>query len=513
MLPPDVETSPPEIIVPPIPQNRPVQDRARAERMERQRKELVGNYEKFGRKNPRWDAAAQEALTAFAHFQVYPIYNESAETWGVEQNRLELIGDDQIIAWKAARRALDAGCNDPLIQHIYARLSEGERMVERESRVRIRQAASEGMRVCHYPALLRAEALASTAEDLAILNYNRQPYLPEAERLIDEALNLIPEVHDTRENADVTRALFHLALMIVDACYHLPRKGEDRVGALERAYQRVTIPMDRDRRNKLPLLLLTANVQCRLAWLLRGRGTAPEVSDDGWDKFSSAMNKAEEALAEAREMDPTCVEIPRLMICLATYQDWSRERMELWFDRAMNLDGDDYFACLAKLEYLDPRWHGSEAEMLAFGRACLRTENWDARLPFILIEAHRRFSRNSFVQGMSAPLEGEYLSRPYVWSDVQAVYGPYLAGHPRSHYDKSCYARLAALGGHYPLANKLFDELGNDWWRTAFHAEEYDWLRRAAQAGKAGPRPHTRRTDRPIAGHRSETSSPGPDKR
>ena len=50
--------------------------------------------------------------------------------------------------------------------------------------------------------------------------------------------------------------------------------------------------------------------------------------------------------------------------------------MELWFDRAMKADGDDRYACLTKLDWLDPKWHGTAEEMLAFGRACRDTKNW-----------------------------------------------------------------------------------------------------------------------------------------
>jgi hypothetical protein len=42
--------------------------------------------------------------------------------------------------------------------------------------------------------------------------------------------------------------------------------------------------------------------------------------------------------------------------------------MELWFDRAMKANGDSRRACWSKLDWLDPKWHGTPEEMLARDR-------------------------------------------------------------------------------------------------------------------------------------------------
>jgi hypothetical protein len=175
------------------------------------------------------------------------------------------------------------------------------------------------------------------------------------------------------------------------------------------------------------------------------------------------------------------------MIEIEKGQGRGRERMETWFARALKQDGDDYFACRAKLEYLEPRWYGSEAEMLAFGRACRDTKNWEGRLPFILVEAHRRLARISLSRVPPDRIAEGYYARPYVWNDIRSVYEPFLALHPESRYDKSCYARLAALCCQYALADRLFEELGDQWWHSVFAGgAEYPYLRAVARRGKAG---------------------------
>lgn len=88
-----------------------------------------------------------------------------------------------------------------------------------------------------------------------------------------------------------------------------------------------------------------------------------------------------------------------------------------------------------------------------------------------------------------------------MWKDIQSVYEPYLARHPESRYDKTCYARLAALGGHFAESKKLFDELGDNWFRSVFPGgdQEYHWLRDDAPSGVAGPaQPRTRSPKAPA---------------
>jgi hypothetical protein len=494
-LPASIEFPPPDVSFPDVPQDRPAQERARAALLQRLRTELLDAYQQYGRKNLRWDAAVREALEARARFQVRPAFRELPETVGWYYNRLEEISDDQVLAWQAAHRAVGAGCTDPLIFYLLASLSYGECAAEYGVAGRYWVAAAEGMLTSQYPAYMKAIVFVRTGDYLARQKYNRTERDPEAERWLDEAMALIPAV--TREcqgKPDRSITLYHLAALLVESRRVLPR------GHLESAHYTVVAALS-DPSNQVAKLLLIGDSMCRLAWESRGHGTATEVSADDWDRFDSQLARGEEALKQAWELEPTCGEIPHLMMCIETYLDRGRDRMEQWFERAMRLNGDDYYACMAKLEYLEPRWHGSEAELLGFGRACLRTQNWEGRLPFILLESHRRLARYAMPLLPPASQEGGYITRAYVWSDIQAIYEPYLAKYPGSFYDKSCYARLAAIGGHYEVANRLFEGLGANWWHSVF-GNEYMRLRAAARNGKALEAPGRKRgreRDRPAA--------------
>ena len=181
------------------------------------------------------------------------------------------------------------------------------------------------------------------------------------------------------------------------------------------------------------------------------------------------------------------------MLSVELGQGKGRTHLEEWFRRAMKADPGNYSACSSKLYYLEPKWYGSEEEMLAFGGECLATENWNARLPFVLINAQ-------FAGPLPADQEGkidlksgkyseqskvEYYQRPGVWEDVKAVYEPYLKQFPKAVNDRSMFAKLACWCGRWDEARRQFLILGEKPSLTAFGGrEEYDRLREEAGEGQ-----------------------------
>src|SRR6185436_15731964 len=91
----------------------------------------------------------------------------------------------------------------------------------------------------------------------------------------------------------------------------------------------------------------------------RGSGYADTVSEDGWKQFSAHLAQAAESFEKAWKLSPDDPEIAVSMIQVELGEGKDRARMELWFDRAMTLDRNNYDACDQKRNYLEPKWHGS----------------------------------------------------------------------------------------------------------------------------------------------------------
>ena len=133
--------------------------------------------------------------------------------------------------------------------------------------------------------------------------------------------------------------------------------------------------------------LLKGEGNIDLAWQARGGGYANTVNDEGWKLFKKYLAIADEALGRAWNIDPKDPRIAVKMMWVELGQGTGRDRMELWFRRAMELDPNDYDACSAKCLYLEPKWYGSIDEMLAFGRACVTNKLWGGRVPLMLVDA------------------------------------------------------------------------------------------------------------------------------
>jgi hypothetical protein len=164
------------------------------------------------------------------------------------------------------------------------------------------------------------------------------------------------------------------------------------------------------------------------AWDARGDGFSGSVSEDGWRLFSERLAKGAEAAERGWRIDPLNADVCGEMIVICMGQGADRADMELWFTRAMEANPHNLAACLAKMDYLFPKWHGSREDVLDFGRECVEKGDAKDRLPTVLLAAHLDLSK---YYGENAA----YYLRPGVWNDIQLVYDKLLADPARPKTD------------------------------------------------------------------------------
>ncbi len=136
-------------------------------------------------------------------------------------------------------------------------------------------------------------------------------------------------------------------------------------------------------------------------------------------------------------------------------QGKGKEVMELWYKRALEADPDNLMACYNKLNYLEPKWYGSEQEVLAFAEECFKTGNYGARFPMMITRAHQALAV------YSAEPEA-YYKKPLVWHDAQRVYEPYLRVRPDDADARSAYCYFAGASGHWSIAREQLAILGSN---------------------------------------------------
>ena len=154
-----------------------------------------------------------------------------------------------------------------------------------------------------------------------------------------------------------------------------------------------------------------------------------------------------------------------MMLTVEKAAGGDRDEMETWFQRAMEADGDNQAACDAKMDWLDPKWHGSVEEMLEFGRACRDTKNWRAGLTLLLPDAHHR----AVLVPAPRSVKFQYFAAPAVWDDVRSAYDEYLGHYPKDYVERSQYAVLCYLCGKHDESHRQFVAVGDNLvWSLAY---------------------------------------------
>lgn len=383
-------------------------------------------FEKVGRHDPKWDALAKDGLRNFVATQ-----NNHAESY-------QLLG-----------KAIAAGCDDPFIAYLYAR--DSEQFADRQTAdIRLRDAAKR-MAASQYPASRKELAAVRALEHylkLEVDKYRAGGALPAD---LKPSLNEMTPAclkgwHEMAAEPGVPEwPLQDIATRLLD----LELWPEmDRIHFFEAVYP----PLEKALPKSATPLLVKGKFYIKYAWDARGGGWADSVTAEGWRLFGERLAEARKALDAAWAIDPHNSEIAQEMLTVALGENWPRDRMEAWFDRAMAENPDNYQACSRKLYYLEPKWNGSVEQMMAFGHECLEGGNWTANIPFILLEAHRELAQYA---------GDTYWSKPQVWADVRAIYEPLLKATGVNPYARSAYCYYACRAGKWDVARRQFDTLGD----------------------------------------------------
>jgi tetratricopeptide (TPR) repeat protein len=416
----------------PIPQNLEKAKRVRLDRLAWIKRTLADPYDTVGKKDPRWDEIVHELM------KVAVSYFDRMDDGPVQ--------DD---VFRLAKRAIDSGCNDPIVLYIYARASSGRLfpgLAEADARF---EAAAKALESSKYPAFRRAVALDRAATYSMYRTGMAGPR--QARKYFDTALGLLPEsIKNDGLNPHVRRAWLDELKFIMDGLYFVLRDSKA-------AYDKIDAVLEKIPEAKGLRLGLRGEFYIKYAWEARGSGFAQTVTEDGWRRFAERAAEARKALEAAWELDHgDSMAATRMITVEMALGEGNRAQMEKWFQRAMEADSDNEDACARKLLWLEPKWHGSDADMLEFGLACRDTKNWRSGIPLILPEARRRLAEY-------LPLEQkeEAYKDPDFWTDVRSVYLKTLEDDPENAVVRSEYAGYCYLTSHYDEAHTQFAKLGD----------------------------------------------------
>jgi len=252
---------------------------------------FLGTYERGHHKDPRWDAAARRALEA------------QAMEWHAHDGQTE---DEQDAIFAAGHEAIDAGCDDPVVQYVYARSLANAGFADHAFHDLIIGAA-RAMATENAPPLLRAYADARAAQSAVSVLFNRRA-MTDAGKFFDDAIALMPTL---ATDATIPRR------QIVDLFDVLQQAGRALNGSSNARWQRCYDAFAKSSTDQSLLLTLQAQWDYQLAWEIRGHGWAADVSPDEWKLFNDHMTSAGQSAEAAWNADHTNFAAAQQMVSIA----------------------------------------------------------------------------------------------------------------------------------------------------------------------------------------------------
>jgi hypothetical protein len=218
--------------------------------------------------------------------------------------------------------------------------------------------------------------------------------------------------------------------------------------------------------------LLDGQFYINEAWCARGSGYANTVTEDGWKLFAERLAQANTILTDLYGKSPEEPAIANAMMVVVLGQQLPRDQMELWFQRGVKNNPDDFHLYMQKRWYLLPRWYGSNEDVWNFGMECSQSTNWAAKIPLILLEAISDRAEN----------EPAVYAQPAIWEPVQKVFLAYLELYPNSVKYRTRFVQCAVQGEHWDVAKAQMKILGDDWDRDELDDSQYTDLVRQISA-------------------------------
>ncbi len=184
------------------------------------------------------------------------------------------------------------------------------------------------------------------------------------------------------------------------------------------------------------------------------------VAPQNWKLYEERIDTARQLLEESWKVWPNCEAATQIIDALKA-QGAPREVLDLWFDRAMQLDSCNELACLRMLEYLHPKWGGSVEDMVKFGRKMYETGNWAGGVPAMIHQVHWRAAYLGPKAQPGQP-DREYFKSPQVWNELHDYYEAKLNRRPQWTILRTYYMLAAAWSEHWDVANDQLKKLHNN---------------------------------------------------
>lgn len=246
----------------------------------------------------------------------------------------------------AGRKAIAAGCDDPLVRLrvgiLLGRTAEGPRLVA---------GSIAGLRAGSHPGIHLVSALRRQSD-------------PRSRKLSAEAARELPDVVVAASREALAAPCGRAVAIdrLVDWLAPLFEEG----GLPKDGVERTLAALDAPGGDAVLASVLRGRAAITAAWEARGGGWASSVTEEGWKGFRAGLAEARRCLTAAWQALPESSAAACQMITV-TMGDGSGEE-QLWFDRATAADPGCKDAYERMSNALLPRWGGSTQQLLVLAQ-------------------------------------------------------------------------------------------------------------------------------------------------
>ncbi len=430
----------------------------RLDRLAAYQGETLRPFEKGPQAKAAWAPKAKAAL--------------ATHTFRLAQTELSGMTDDPSLP-DLVREALEAGCDDPLFRYL------AERDPARAAKPDPKLLAKFHDTVV----TLDASGYGDVCKIYAVYNWLAiGTNLPAADPLRKDVQKLQTRFWDLFERlAGAGTPIADAAVLEMAELWIVPSDTQTR----RQRYEEVAGHLEKGKASKSVRLLVEGRFLTQEGWDARGTGAAGMVTAEGWKVYRERIPAAQEKFEAAWEADKTRFQAPTDMVKACRDGGLDRATMETWFARALEANPDNRLACTRKLDYLQPKWHGTQGDYLAFAWMLATAENVGGLLPHSALDV---VVTNGPMYGPGYAADparvGRYYAQPPIWAIFSTACERLLKARPENADLRTVYARGVCLAGKLDVAHAQFEKLGGKY-NAMFFPEPGEYERYVAEAKKA----------------------------
>lgn len=219
--------------------------------------------------------------------------------------------------------------------------------------------------------------------------------------------------------------------------------------------------------NSITPRIVLAQAYRAFAWQKRGGGYANEVSETGWEAFKENLQKAQEILVEAEELNTQDPSLYATWLEIGRGLQKSDEEMDALFEKGIAIEKNYWPLYTARGFAITPIWGGKRGELEAFARHAVElTRQKESQILYAKI-AHLMIGKSNYEPQQYKQLGFSYKMLKQSHDDLVRLYP---SADDNYLLNASCF--LACAYGDRENARDLFARIGTNRNKRVWRSEE-----------------------------------------